>query len=248
MSGSPLDVFEDNMADADRLVALAEALLNTRARRMRRELREAVGDALGVLRRDREALDCVESDDVFVVLKPGGRFGRAHFTEPELRPLLRQAVVATSAAVETYIADKACEYIPVALSTPRPPRLKEVSVNLSEILDLDAQYTRRGWGYRRILQTYLRDTASPAPNKVGIVFSIVGQKVDWARLDASRKVARGRSMKDLEALYERRNGIAHQADRAGKGRRSISLDEVRELLAGARSVVEALDSQLGSAK
>ena len=243
MSRSPYEVFQDNMADADVLVGLAEALANTRARRMRRELRESVGTALGMRRRQLEQLDCVESDDVFVVLKPGGRFRRADFTSAELRPLLRQAVVAASAAVETYVADKACEYVAVALRD-RPPRLKEVSVNLSEILDLDEQYTRRGWGYRKILQANLRDTASPAPSKIGIVFSIVGRRIDWARLDAARAVPKGRSAEDLEALYARRNSIAHQADRSGTGRRSITLGEVRGLLANARSIVQALDAQL----
>jgi len=53
MPASPLEVFEDNIADAERLTDLAAALVNTRVRRMRRELRDSVGDALGVRRGDR---------------------------------------------------------------------------------------------------------------------------------------------------------------------------------------------------
>jgi hypothetical protein len=45
---TPLQTFEDNMADARRL--LEGALGNQRQRRMRRELREKVGEALGVQR------------------------------------------------------------------------------------------------------------------------------------------------------------------------------------------------------
>jgi len=186
----------------------------------------------------------VESDEVFVVLKPGGHFTRTYFTERELRPLLRQAVVAISAAVETYVADKACEYIPAALRD-RPPRLKQVSVNLNDVLDIDGKYKRRGWGYRKILQAYLRDTASPAPSQIGRVLSVVGQKLDWGKLDLARSVTPGRSEQDLETLYARRNSIAHQADRQGRGRRSITIAEVVDLLASAQGVVEAIDAQLG---
>lgn len=87
MPASPLEVFEDNVADAQQLIALAAALANTRVRRMRRELRASVGEALGMTRRDQDALDCVESEDIFVVLKPGGRFTRGQLTEAEFRPL-----------------------------------------------------------------------------------------------------------------------------------------------------------------
>ena len=80
----PIDVFEDNIADAERLVALTRALLNTRARRMRRELRDTVGKALSYPRKSWPSLDCVESSDIFVVLKPNGAVIHKHFSEVEL--------------------------------------------------------------------------------------------------------------------------------------------------------------------
>lgn len=245
MPPSPIEVFEENIDDAKQLIMLATALKNTRARRMRRELREAVGAALNIPRRRWGELDCAESDDVFVVLKPGGAIGRDRFSDAQLRPLLRQAVVAVSAAVETYVADKACEQIPAALRE-RPPRLRQVSVNLIEVLELEEQYKRRGWGYRRILQEYLRDIASPAPSQIGIVFSTVGRRIDWGRLDTARRVERGRSEAELEALYRRRNGIAHQADRSGARKRAIGIDDARVHIMKATSIVEAMDRQLGS--
>jgi hypothetical protein len=103
----PIEVFEANISDAERLLAFAEALANGRKYGMRRELREAVGGALKIPKGQWGDLDCVESDDVFVLLKPGGRVVRTQFTEFELRPLLRQSVVAISTAVESYISEKA---------------------------------------------------------------------------------------------------------------------------------------------
>ena len=54
---TPLDVFEENISDAQRLVDLSNALLNGRKRRMRRELRESVGEAIGLPRKRRDGLD-----------------------------------------------------------------------------------------------------------------------------------------------------------------------------------------------
>jgi hypothetical protein len=133
----PIDVFETNIADAERLIALTRALLNTRRYRMRRELRESIGPRLKVPRRDWGKLDCVESEDAFVVLKADGAIKREHFSEPELRPLLRQAVVAIAAAVESYVAAKACTFISKAWET-QPDRLRQMAISLGDV------FRRRG--------------------------------------------------------------------------------------------------------
>lgn len=102
---TPIKVFEDNISDAERLLMLTTVLINTRTRRIRSELRERLGTAMKIARRRWDELDCVESADLLVVLKPGGAARREHFDEPELRPLLRQAIVAVAAAVESYVAE-----------------------------------------------------------------------------------------------------------------------------------------------
>mgnify|MGYP002682787793 CR=1 FL=1 len=56
------------------------------------QLREKIGAALHVPQRKWDALDCVESDDIFVVIKPGASIERGHVAD--LSPLLRQAIVA----------------------------------------------------------------------------------------------------------------------------------------------------------
>ena len=84
---------------------------------MRRELRDTMGKALNYPRKSWSSLDCVESSDIFGVVKPNGAVVREHFSEVELRPLLRQAVVAISAAVESYVVEKAGSYIGAALES-----------------------------------------------------------------------------------------------------------------------------------
>lgn len=240
---TPIEVFDANIADASRLIALARALTNGRKYGMRRELRESVGAAIKLPKRKWDQLDCVESDDVFVVLKPSGAVKRHHFTEPELRPLLRQAVVAISAAVESYVAEKASSFISEALDSP-PARLKEVSVSLGEIMEIEQKYTRRRWGHRAILERHIASEASPDPAKIGKVLATVGVRDFWAKVDAKRHLSRGTSESQLRALYDRRNKIAHTGDRTPTGRSRLALGEVEGYFENAKSIIEALETAL----
>jgi hypothetical protein len=238
-----IEVFEANIADAARLIGLTRALLNTRTYRMRRELREAVGGALGVRKADWDDLDCVESGEVFVVLKKGGAVAREHFTEPELRPLLRQAIVAIAAAVESYVAERACACISEAWASP-PKRLREMALSLGDVIDIEGKYTRRFWGYRDLVERYLEGEASAHPDKIGVVFSTVGKSGFWGKVDGRRGVGKGTSHKQLAALAERRNKIAHTGDRVGSKRATLSIDEVEEHYVNAKAIVEAFEAVL----
>lgn len=241
----PLEVFEDNITDAERLLHLSHVLHNTRKNRMRAELRESFGVAMGLARKKRDELDCVESDELFIVIKPGASGQRELFTEPELRPLLRQAIVATAAAVESYVADKASRYIGGAVRAEElPKRLREMSVSLGDVIDVERWYKRRGWGYRALIEEYLVAQASSSPSQIGIVFAIVGHTDLFKRVDAERHVQKGVSVRQLDDLTQRRNRIAHDADRLGGGRAHIDLDEVRCHVDHARSIVEAIDAVL----
>ena len=239
----PIDVFETNIADAERLIALTSALLNTRRYRMRRELRESIGPLLNIPKRDWEKLDCVESGDVFVVLKVGGAVRRGHFSEPELRPLLRQAVVAVAASVESYVAAKGCSFISKAWET-QPDRLRQLAISMGDVFDVEARYTRRRWGYRDLVVEHLEREASCHPSKIGIVFSTVGRKDFWPAVDARRKVAKGTTIGQLQALADRRNKIAHTGDRIGSKRATLEISQVQEHYSNAKSIVEALEAVL----
>jgi len=241
----PIAIFEENLADAEALLKFAHGLLTRRQRRVRTERRERIGRALGMNREQRDQLDGAESEHLFVVLKPGSPFTPADFTEPALSPLLRQAVVAVSAAIETWVADRATGFVGAALKE-RPDRLSRVPVDLRSVLEMEEKYKRRGWGYRQVLIAHIENMASPSSGQVGQVFALVGRPIKWAVVDDLRQVEKGQSARDLDEIYGRRNQIAHAADRAGRSRRGIEADEVRGYLTRARSVVEALDRHLAS--
>ena len=243
----PLEAFEANIADAHQLVSLAEGLTNQRTRRMRTELRAKVGTALGISERDRGDLDCLESSDAFVVFLPGARLGRSDLDD--LRPLLRQALVAACAAAETYVHDKVMEKVGSLLrsSHAASSRLKELPLTLGTWLEIEERYEKKRWGLREhVVQPYVREHASTAPNKVGIMLSIIGV-TDWAKkLDGLREVTRGGTVGFLGRVTERRNRIAHQGDRVGRGRAHLTVEEVRRDISELESVVHAIETLAAS--
>jgi hypothetical protein len=89
----------------------------------------------------------------------------------------------------------------------------------------------------------VRRLASPAPSQIGQVFGIVGQRDLWKRVDKRRGVTRGMSERALDRIYERRNLIAHQGDRLGQGRATLTIEEVTADLECVASIVDALDAE-----
>lgn len=235
--------FNDNIADAETLVLLANALRNKRVRKMRQEKRETLGEALGIAKRDRGNLDCIESEDLFAVFSPGSRLDRRTFDEKALRPLLRQALVAGCAALETFVGDRVMELLSGVLdSDERPTRLLDLPMTVEDWLHIEENYQRKRWGLREVVEWEVRNIASPAPAQIGQAFGIVGQKKLWKQVDSQRKAAAGDSEKALDRLYERRNQIAHAGDRVGRGRATISTAEVSGDLASLVEIVDAIDA------
>lgn len=231
------------MGDADLLVRLAAALRNQRKNRMRRELREQLGRVLRIRVADRSGLDCVESDQVFIVLKPASDLGRDDFTDP--RPLLRQALVAGCAAFETYLADKAMSRVGPLLShqDSLTPRLERLPLTLGTWMEIQSRYQRKGWGVRQlVVEPASREAASTASSRIGEIMSMVGVDKWSTKVDAHRKVPRGQTVEELDRITRRRNRIAHEADRTGRGRAPLSVEEVRKDLDVLRSVVAAIEA------
>lgn len=241
---TPLEAFEHSMKDADLLVDLAEAFDNTRVRRMRRELRERIGSTLKLPRREWDHLDCVESADVFVVLKPGGRFTRADFANRA--PLLRQAIVAGCAAFETYLGDraiaKAREWIAGDHKLPSRMQAIPMTIGAWDVVQ-SYKYPRRGIT-ERVIGPWLREHVSTAPSKVGETLSLLGVDRPIAKIDGARPGGRGTTEVDLQRITERRNKIAHEGDRRGYTRAKIDITTVRSELQILREIVDAIEMVL----
>lgn len=194
----PADIFELTIADADRLVSMAAALTNNRTRRMRAELRDRVGEALKVGKGQRHHLDCIESSDLFVVMKPGSRLCRADFSDARL--LLRQALVAACAAFETYIGDKVMSRVRPLMRSERSltSRLRTLPLTVGDWIRIEATYQPKRRGLReKIVKPAVREMASTAPNQVGALLSLLGVDNRSRRLDHHRGVPRGTTVREL---------------------------------------------------
>lgn len=213
MAGRPKptarEAFDDNLSDAEVLVAVASALQNRRRRRMRSELRGRLGGALGIPERDWADLDCIESNDIFAIFKPGSRIGRESLSGDRLRPLLRQALVAGCAAVETFVGDRVMECLRGALdSDPRPSRLLDLPMTVEDWLWIDEHYERRRWGLREAIEIQVRRLASPSPSQIGVAFGVVGEKNLWKRVDRRRRVPAGSSEAALDRMHRALRGAS----------------------------------------
>jgi hypothetical protein len=226
-----LEAFQLNMGDAAMLVELVSLLRNQRTNRMRRELRERLGSALSLPKKDWDSLECLENDDVFLTFKPGRQQWRSKLNDEALKPLLRQAIVVACAAVETYVADRVMELYPPAMKArPIPSRLLGLTMTVDDWLRIDQKYQRKGWGLRQIVELEVRQRSSPTPSVMGELFSMVNQRDLLKRVDLHRKLSKGSSAAQLETIRERRNRIAHQGDRQGRGRATITIREVQRYL------------------
>lgn len=240
---TPLEAFQDNMRDAHHLVRLAEGLTNGRSRRMRKERRERVGAAWDVPARQRDELDCLESDDVYLTFKPGSRLQRDMFEDH--RPLLRQALVAACAATETYLADKVMTRVSDLTSSRNASSAKilKLPMTVGDWMMLKEEYKsrpRRGL-HGRIIEPLVRQDASTDPAKVGKLLSLIGVS-NWSKqLDHIRGVDKGGTEELLARVTGRRNRIVHTGDRQGRGRAALDINQTQSDLEALESVVHAID-------
>jgi hypothetical protein len=239
------EAFDLNMNDAETLVSIAKLLENERINRMRAELRTRIGTALRIPRAKHSALECLENQQVFIAFKPGSAHLKGSLTHENLRPLLRQALVAGCAAVETYVADRTMELLgPVLRAKEKPPRLLELTMTVQQYLKVQS-YQRQNWGLRDLIEDQVLLKASTSPSSIGMLMSMVGVPKVWAAVDAKRGVVKGSSEKALETITQRRNRIAHSGDRQGRGRAPITVAEVERDLACLVEIVSALDQVTG---
>jgi hypothetical protein len=241
---TPIQAFEDNIADAERLVAYARALTSRRQYRFRRELRGRIAAALRIADRDQDSIDGLESEELFVVFKPGAKLVRTDFSD--FAPLLRQAIVAACAATETFLGDRAIGRVREIIKGRKalPARLATVPMTVERWHAVELKIYRRRAITDHVIAPYIREYTSTAPSKVGELLSMIGV-ANWSKqVDSLRKVPSGQTVEDLQRITDRRNKVAHESDRRGDGRATITVDGVEDILSQLRSIVAALDQLL----
>lgn len=167
------------------------------------------------------------------------------------RPLLRSSLVAACAELETYVADRAIEFVGPIITDrakhPLPQRLRDIRLTVGEWADIEEEHPRRrGRGVRLLVDEHIRELSSTAPNQIGRVLSTIGVS-DWAKLvDGARKVRNGRTVKDLDEITLRRNLIVHAGDRKGRGRAALTPEDVELYLGNIDSIAAGIESVLAA--
>lgn len=237
-----LEAFEETLSDAEALVDYAAVFQNGRSRRIRAELRTRLAQALRIAKSDCDGIDGIESPDVFVVLKPGSRITREYFTAEALVPLLRQVFVICCAAIETYIADRTMELLRGRLRSEIAPELASLELSVGEVIRIEKRYKRRLTGLRQAIDNRIREQASPAPDRIAYVLKMAGVKNLWREVDKKRGLPPNESSRQLQAIVNRRNRIAHCGDRVGRGRGHVTVGQARLALQQVRDIVETIHS------
>ena len=239
---TPLEAFDLNLQDADWLIQTARLLSNRRTRKPRSELRVAIGKALHFSAKDQELLDCIENDELFIVIKPVATIDRSHVTT--LEPLLRQAVVAACAALEVFVADLVTERVGLLIrsSDPLPSRLGKITMSVDDWKAINDRYTRHRRGLReRVLVPAIKEASSTAPSQIGIVLAMIGVTGWEAKVDSIRQVRKGSTKAELEELTRRRNRIAHEGDRRGHSRAPITVSDADQMVRLVEGVCHAIN-------
>lgn len=244
---SPIQSFEVHIADAEWLLETSRVFENKRIRRMRKELRTKIGEALKISARDQDDLDCAESDEVFIIFKPESRVGRHHLRD--LAPLRRQAVLAAATALETYVSDAVLWRVTPMISREEGPpgALGRLQLTIGEWDRIEKNYQRHRRGLREIvLNERIPRLASTAPNRIGELLTML-EIENWSKkVDKLRHVLPGTTVRDLDELTSRRNRIAHSSDRLGRDRAPMTYEAAKDYLEISRSVAGAIESMLGN--
>lgn len=109
-------------------------------------------------------------------------------------------------------------------------------------MEIHEGYTHKKRGLRKnVIEHFVYERASTAPQPLGELLSLIGIR-DWARtLDKARNCDRGTTVANLHRISKRRNKIAHQGDRDGRGRANITLHYVKSELDILQGVARVMD-------
>lgn len=116
-------------------------------------------------------------------------------------------------------------------------------MSVANWLDVETKQYRRRAITDYVIEPFVQQNASTAPNRVGEMLSLAGYGSPLKLIDSSRRVAKGTTEEQLKIITERRNRIAHASDRLGRRTRAtISVGEAATWLSHLREIVSAIDS------
>ncbi len=253
-----LDKFRANCEQVTKLMHLYGEFLSERERGLRSERKRKLCDCLQLP--ERTELDVAHRREwkyyVIVNRDRGGDVGL--FTADGLSVLLRQAVVAIVSCMDGYFRDKfkdvAYHRVDTAIASHDSLPVWERKLPFGELADI-REYQRSGFVLQRILANIATGATFQAPTEIAGFMKDIGIKNLWSgvrdRLPDALKLryADGQALsKAVQNVTDRRNRIAHDADRIGTKPSPIDSKEVNEWITLITETVVAADKAIDEAK
>lgn len=218
---TPIDTYNDTAERARIFLAYHDGLMNTRARRIRKDWK---GAFLKLMHwPTAAAIERIDSKDAVIVLRDGAALTPDHFTQPWLDDQLRAALTFGVSALDRYVHERVVKGIIPALKTaPLTRQQEEFSIPVSTAIKISEEVIaaqRKGLTIRpanivrKKVQELLHKRPFQSYREIEYAFNLLGVKDLARQLQTAYGVGDLKALKDqLAGIAMRRNQIVHEGD------------------------------------
>jgi hypothetical protein len=217
----PIDAYKDTSARARLFLQYHDGLINTRARRIRKDWK---GKFVKLMRWPlSSAIDRIDSSAAIIVLRPGSSLTRDHFTQQFLDDQLRAALTFGVSALDRYVHERVMKAIIPALKNRSLIKQQEdFSLPASTAIQIAKEVAsarrkgkkiRPGNIVRQKIQEVLYKRSFQSFREIEYAFQLIGVKNLSVQLQTAYAVADIKPQKaQLGNIVMRRNQIVHEGD------------------------------------
>jgi len=218
---TPIDTYKDTAERARIFLAYHDGLINTRARRIRKDWKATF---LNLMHWPvSSAIERIDSKDAVIVLRDGAALTPDHFTQPWLDDQLRAALTFGVSALDRYVHERVVKGIIAALkSGPLTRQQEEFSIPVSTAIQISEEAVaaqRKGLKIRpanivrKKVQELLHKRPFQSYREIEYAFSLLGVKDLARQLQIAYGVGDLKAFKaQLGGIAMRRNQIVHEGD------------------------------------
>lgn len=246
-------VFEENIADARRLVDLYDALLTASKKDSKSSYLKRLNSTMKAASGGKTLVGRSSNDTTYILFKEGAELSWKDLRHTKLRPLLRMAHVQAVSAMDCYFHDQVEWRFGRIISTC--PHLAERSllefgIPVGRVLEAMHGYERSNVGIRIALQNELRLRSIQGCRAIESNMKLIGVKKIWKSTALDMGVDAETLQGWINEIAHRRNQIVHEGDRKVQqnGRlsteRDISRDDVVDDIHVIDCFVHSMDSYI----
>ena len=244
------DLAIQNFSVAEHLLQLHELFRGLQENKVDEPLRLAVCSCFGIS--EQTVLRHARNDQVVLVAKATAPIPPSLLVQDGINFLLRQAVVVGCTALESFFWDALRENVLTIVRARRrraDESLKKITLSLDDYLSIEGYGDPDERLQQIILKNFERETLSNA-SSIEDIAKVLTVKDFWAKVAAKTGNPDNEIKRQIGEIIQRRNQIAHRADRPdenadppeeqdGHGLRAINYAWANTRVATAKNVVSA---------